>query len=295
MIPIRREDIPAGSDWGYQLKWDGVRILAAVGTGGVELYSRKLRKKTAVYPEIADLLGGLRTPCILDGEMVVFDPESQKPEFHKILQRERTRKLTETTRQRYPVMFVLFDLLSCNGQDMKAWPLAERFDKLKKLFPEPKPQLLVTDMYDTYSKLWEWVTAHSWEGIVSKRLSSQYREGKHHQDWFKKKNSVRMDVHIAGVTVRSGQPASLVMAREGQYLGKVALGLNQELKERIINFARQAQSATPAFRELPADLKKERILWLKQPLCCTVSALEITPYGVLRHPKIEVLLFPDEV
>src|SRR5690554_6316434 len=105
MIPIANEEMPVGKDWGYQLKWDGVRIIAKVHEGQVELYSRNKLNKNLVYPEIVLYLANLDISCIVDGEMIVFDPQRQRPVFQKVLQRERQIGSS------HPISYVLFDLI----------------------------------------------------------------------------------------------------------------------------------------------------------------------------------------
>lgn len=91
MAPVSDSILPEGDDWRYQLKWDGVRILARLSESrGVELYSRSMLKKNATYPEIAGLLEDLRQKlgsCLLDGEVIWWD--GVRPHFQKVLKRER--------------------------------------------------------------------------------------------------------------------------------------------------------------------------------------------------------------
>ncbi|MFF2480858.1 DNA ligase [Paenibacillus sp. NPDC058071] len=92
MAPITNGRIPAASEWAYQLKWDGVRILADISaSGNVQLYSRKLLPKNDVYPEVLRALSGhaaYLSECVLDGEVIYWD--GAKPSFQKVLQRERS-------------------------------------------------------------------------------------------------------------------------------------------------------------------------------------------------------------
>ncbi|MGO4350175.1 hypothetical protein AB4Z45_32415 [Paenibacillus sp. MCAF9] len=41
MAPITSADIPTGPDWGYQIKWDGIRTLVRMdGDRGIEIFSK---------------------------------------------------------------------------------------------------------------------------------------------------------------------------------------------------------------------------------------------------------------
>jgi len=292
MTPIRCERLPTGDEWGYQLKWDGVRIISHIDTSGsVHLYSRKMLGKNDVYPEIVALLqehlpaevrrGGL----VLDGEAVVFDPQLQRPVFQLVLQRERSQA-SRIVRQRWPAAYVLFDILYIDGEDLRSLPYLERHRRLSGLLPERKPSLFVSDLFTDGEALWRWVEEHDWEGVVAKRLTSPYRSGKKHSDWYKKKTALLLDVSIVGIVMRSGQPASMVMMNEHGYLGRVSLGLSDRDKQMLLRYAEQYGGAPMPFASLPAELARERLVWLSRPFSCRVTGLEITAAGLLRHPKL---------
>lgn len=294
MAPITIDTLPSGAEWGYQIKWDGVRILAVVDHGKVQLYSRNMLSKNETYPEIVRMLSALKGRFVLDGEAVVFDMEKQRPVFQKVLQRERSKAGIPALVQKEPVCYVLFDLLFDGDEDLRALPYTERHKRLLKLFPTKEQQLFVTDLFPYGHALWQWVETNGWEGVVAKRLSSPYGVGKKHSDWYKKKTAVVLDVDIIGLTIRSGAVASMVMLYEGQFLGKVSLGLNMESKSWLLTEGRKRELAQGPFRTLPAELKGEQVLWLKKPFACKVTGLEITSAGLLRHPKIVHLTWGDK-
>lgn len=288
MIPVSDETIPEGADWGYQLKWDGVRMLARVENGRAELFSRRLLPKSAAYPEIAEALGSIKGSFLLDGEVIVFDRTKQRPVFQHVLQRERFRSV-EAIRQagsRQPAQFIIFDVLHAEGRDLRSLPYAERHRELLRLFPEKTERYFVTDLFPDGKALWAWVEQNNWEGIVSKRLSGPYKEGKKHRDWLKKKTALLLDVTIVGYTFNEGRLASLVMALDGLYFGRVSLGLNEELKRRLLRRTfRTGQGAMP-FRTLPADLQGLALAWLAEPFTCRVTGHEVTDAGLLRHSRL---------
>ncbi len=294
MIPILNERIPHGDDWGFQIKWDGVRLLAGIEDGRVELYSRSRLNKNAVYPELVERLAAIKHSCILDGEAVVFDPILKRPVFQYVLQRERTGTRQRSSLQT-PATYAIFDLLLLDGRDLRGLGYQERHRILQELLAGScGEQLICTDLFKDGEALWQWVSQHGWEGIVSKRLSAPYKAGKHHQDAFKKKTAIVQDVKIVALVLREGRIASLVTALKGAYFGKVSLGLNEQSKRKIAAYAASlSPAAEPVFGQLPADLKKDRLLWLQRPFNATVSGLEITAGGVLRHPKLLRLELPQ--
>lgn len=295
MAPIYNETIPLGDDWVYQLKWDGVRLLARVENGRVELFSRRGLSKNATYPELVEILSEYNGSFIVDGEVVVVDEASGRPVFQKVLQRERSRS-SSAVRARYPIIYVLFDLLEWNEESWMHRPFTERDAALRSLFPERQPELFVTDSFPDGNALWSWVEQHGWEGIVSKRVSSIYRFGKKHQDWFKKKTRLVLEVDIVGITIKEGRVSSLVMV-EGEsleaapdgarpYRGKVSIGLNSALRQALHQYANEYTREIAVFPKLPTELKGDRIIWLTRPLAATVQGQEITAAGLLRHPQL---------
>lgn len=288
MVPIADENVPEGEDWGYQLKWDGVRIIAAVHDGHVTLFSRQGKTKNNVYPEIVAHLRTFPYSCLLDGEVVAFDPDVQRPVFQKVLQRERLGKGELSTYTPYPVTYVLFDLLAYEQDNLMKTPYTERYEQLRSLFPENHPSLLVTDLYDKWEPLWNWVLSRGWEGIVSKRLSAPYRSGKRHHDAYKKKIHQQFDVMIVGVTYHLDRLASLIMSRHGAFFGKVSLGLNQSLRHRLDTYAIQHQTSEQPWNPMPKELRSQQhyIIWLQPGIAARVQGLEVTTAGFLRHPKI---------
>lgn len=293
MGPIAREDIPLGDDWGYQLKWDGVRALAWIDAGRVELYSRKLLRKDDKYPEVVERLRRLDGTYLLDGEIVYFDTALGRPVFSKVLQRERTRAAGALSRAsaEQPVSYVLFDLLAIDGADLRGLSYAERYARLREALPPaggPDPSLFVTDLFSDGEALWRWVTDHDWEGIVSKRLSAPYSSGKKHQDAFKKRVIRRYDAECIGVVFRAGRPASLALRYEGAYFGRASLGLNERSRAALAAYASAHRADAGPLRggSLPAELARETVVWLSRPFPVAVTGLEVTADGLLRHPKL---------
>jgi bifunctional non-homologous end joining protein LigD len=286
MAPISHPDIPHGEDWGFQLKWDGVRIIAHLNNHTVTLYSRNGLMKNKTYPELVRNLAKLSKQLVLDGEAIVFDPVKQRPSFPLVLQRERLKVTTriEDAAFNYHVTYVLFDLLEQDGEDLRGLSYQERFERLKLAFPNREHWLFVTDLFHDGHSLWHWVESNGWEGIVSKRLTSPYREGKHHKDWLKKKTKQQFEVVISGFTSKEGQRlSSLVMTIDGQYAGRVSGGLNESIKRKLLLLPLQS---TSPFEKTPTDLRNVKLSWLRQPFHATITGQEMSDYGQVRHPQI---------
>ncbi|WP_036718402.1 DNA ligase [Paenibacillus sp. JCM 10914] len=283
MAPITAERILTGKEWGYQLKWDGVRILASLDQSGVSLYSRKLLDKTALYPEIVASLSGLKQQLLLDGEVVYFHPELGRPVFQKVLQRERSRSVSANAPR---LTYVVFDILVDGDRDMRKLPYIERHHRLKEVAANV-PGLLIADLFLDGEALWDWAEERGWEGIVMKRLASPYREGKKHRDWYKKKIAIQMEATAVAFIIREGRVASLVLSdEERNYIGRASLGLNERNKRLLLQYAGDHHTDNAVWHPLHSDLRKERLAWLSEPLKVQVTFLEWSQDGMMRHPKL---------
>lgn len=273
MSPHLVPELPAGPEWGFQLKWDGKRTLARLdGDGGVELFTKKLEPSGATFPEVVALLTELRIgPCLLDGEIVYFD--GRRPIFQK--------------GRRNDLIYVLFDLLYDNGRDIRALPLRERFGHLQELLSERQPRLFVTDLFADGEALWRWAMEREWEGVVAKRLDSPYAIGKNHDDWFKKRKAIRFTADAVGLKLTNGRVSSLVLRYEGRYIGHVSSGLDEPQRDTLLRFAREHAGPCPfPPAALTADMRRAHVLWLRAPFKCAVAGLEFTASGQLRQPRL---------
>ena len=99
--------MPEGAEWNHEIKWDGWRLQAHKRADGVTLYSRPGNVLTARFPRIAEAIADLpRRSLVLDGELVAFD-RTNRPDFHLLRSK------------RAPVVAFLFDILDCNGGDLR--------------------------------------------------------------------------------------------------------------------------------------------------------------------------------
>ncbi|KIL34127.1 DNA ligase [Cohnella kolymensis] len=287
MSPISSDRLPQGEDWAYQLKWDGYRILASLQDGRMQLFSKKMLPQNGKFPELTSALSRIDRSCLIDGEAIVMDPSTGKPSFQKLQQRLKftlAGRSRPAASERLPVQFIAFDLLELDGRDLRRLPFRERDRMLRELAAKWEPPLFTTDLFHNGPALWEWIEQHGWEGLVSKKLSSAYKEGKEHQDWFKKKALLEFDVEIAGIIWKEGRVSSMVMRENGVYFGRVSSGLNEKLKSWLRSL--DTVNGVNPFGALPEGLKGADVRWLVTPVNARVTGSEVTEEGSLRHPKL---------
>jgi len=273
----------------FEIKWDGIRILAFFGPGVYRLQGRKLTDATGRYPEVVRALERLPGDGILDGEMVVLDEEG-RPDFQRVLTRELTssRDAALLKARQHPVVYIAFDLLYRDGVPLFDRPLVERRRLLSKLLHEPPSPIVES----TYVKgrgraLFQEAENRGLEGIVAKRLESRYLCGERSNDWLKIKVRHRTDAIVVGTVRerRTHRVKSLVLGAYEDHrlvwLGNVGSGLDERTVSQLKTELDPLKAdAPPGFI---ADASGE-IQWLRPALVVRVEYAELTDDRRLRHP-----------
>jgi ATP-dependent DNA ligase len=175
----------------FEIKYDGVRALAAVDEMGWRLWGRERADYTTRYPEI-DLLRRLPAGTLVDGELVAFDTDG-RPDLRRLLRRHGMTDSWRIRQARHwcPVRYVLFDLLYHRGRCLMREPLVRRRDALaevcKKL--EVKEIGFSCAVIGAGTALFQAVVAARREGVMAKQLKSVYQPGKRSSTWKKIKPS----------------------------------------------------------------------------------------------------------
>src|SRR5262249_41158954 len=114
--------------WLFEIKYDGVRVIAERKGEQVRMLGRSGEDITLRYPEIAEALRGWSVEhAVLDGEIVAYD-ESGRPSFARLQKRmllSRPRDIAAAM-ARVPVRGVFFDCLALEGHDLRKLPLRVR-------------------------------------------------------------------------------------------------------------------------------------------------------------------------
>jgi ATP-dependent DNA ligase len=184
------------TEYGFEIKWDGIRALAAVETSAWRLWGRRQADYTDRYPEL-EVLRRLPAGTLVDGELVAFDDES-RPDLPRLLRRHGLAEGWKIglARRCCPAQYVLFDLLYHRGHCLLQEPLARR----REVLAEACRRLEVTEV--SYSEavvgpgtaLYAAALARGHEGVVAKHLGSAYRPGRRSPAWRKiKPRPIRTD------------------------------------------------------------------------------------------------------
>jgi bifunctional non-homologous end joining protein LigD len=197
--------VPTGPGWAYEFKWDGVRAITYLQSGGLWVYTRNDRDVTGTYPELAELTALLgRRQVILDGEIVALDPGG-RPSFAQLPRRMHVVHPTASLLAAVPVGYYVFDVLHLDGEPVLHLPYRQRRDLLAKL-PLTGTAVQVPDHFVEADPAQVSAAAarRGLEGVVAKRLTSPYRPGRRSPDWIKTPINRTQEVVIIGY--RPGGP-----------------------------------------------------------------------------------------
>src|SRR4051794_15636261 len=240
----RSGDLPTDDGgWAYEVKWDGVRALAAVEGGRLRLTSRNLNDITPRYPELRELGRALGSrEALLDGEVVAFGGDG-RPSFQRLQTRmhvtgdAQVRRLMRTD----PVVYVLFDVLHLDGGSLLAEPYEERRARLLELGLNGPHWQTPAHRVGDGAALLAASRAQGLEGIVAKRLGSPYVPGRRTPAWVKVKNVRSTEAVVGGWLPgeggRSGRLGALVVGfyddGELRYAGRVGSGFDERELARV--------------------------------------------------------------
>ena len=277
----------------YELKIDGVRLIADKHGRAVALRHRNGRAASSAYPEIVRAVSTLAAErVVLDGEVVAFDAQG-RPSFQRIASRIHIESPLDVraAMSEVPVSYLVFDLLALNDFDLRPLPLIARKALLMKLI-RGKGYVRALDHLEADGRpLFELCNAQQLEGIVAKRAASPYRHGpRRTEDWVKLKRERDDEFVVIGFTRGKSNRAALgalcLASYSGErllYRGRVGSGLDIEalrMLEPVLE-ARRIQ-AFPAHGTLPEDAKDS--LWVRPELVVSVRFMGFSDGGKLRAP-----------
>jgi len=286
MLAMLSDSPPQGSDWVYEIKWDGFRGLVFLDRGKLRIESRNRQPFDKLFPELAGLANSVTADAaILDGEIVAFDANG-RPSFS--LMQQRTGFITSPQRNRAPVQYVAFDLLYLNGYDLRGAALSDRQRVLRSIV-RPSGILRVSEVFaGNGERVLEAAREHGLEGVVAKKLGSAY-ESTRSRSWVKVKFVEQQEFVICGFTTGKRKPfSSLVLGcYEGDemvWAGNVGGGFTDKSLTDIYKTIAPFEAKRSPFA---VDEPIEAATWLAPKLVCSVR---FTGWGGDRHLRAPVFV-----
>jgi bifunctional non-homologous end joining protein LigD len=300
MLATVGTDVPAGADWVFEPKYDGIRILAfAAGrsaSGKVALLSRNGLDKTKQFPEIVDALRALHAKVkrafVIDGEIVAMH-NGAPLRFQELQGRMHTTDVGAIERHRNdaPTALFVFDMLMDGRQSLVAEPWQERRKHLTALLHTPvrSKTLQLSDVSDDGIKMLRQAHRRGWEGIIAKRRDATYAVGKRSHAWIKLKIERRQEFVVGGWTEPRNSREHLGALLLGYYdhgkliyAGHTGTGFDRaSLRDMSARLSRIERKTSP-FTTTPRTNAPAH--WTRPDVVVEIRFNEWTADGKLRQP-----------
>ncbi|MGC1872265.1 MAG: ATP-dependent DNA ligase [Acidobacteriaceae bacterium] len=234
-------------------KYDGMRAQLHCGDphqpGRVRIFTRTREDVTASFPELAEWFSAVKTPAILDGEILAWDYTTDRAlPFTSLQPRLSRKRVTAAMRAETPVVYMVFDLLLDGDDLLLNAPLRLRREQLEawtstalqsvdakflhEIAESPQPTLFATDTVtdgkdfpprlklapishatspQQIEEAFTAAQARGNEGLMLKSLESTYQPGRRGSAWIKlKRELATLDVVVTAVEYGHGRRAAVL-------------------------------------------------------------------------------------
>jgi bifunctional non-homologous end joining protein LigD len=290
------EASPPTGDWMFELKFDGIRLIAIKNRERVSLLSRNRNEQSRRFPEIVEAMKNLPIhECVVDGEVVALDKEGRSS--FQLLQ------ALEMEGRKSPVYFYAFDLLHLDGKSLLNLPLEARKSVLEKLCGDAEDPIRYSGPVGSDAKrLLDEVKRRGLEGVIGKLRNSVYEPGRRSGAWIKLKCVTEQEFVMGGYTPPQGARkhfgAILVGYYENKKLifaGKVGTGFDAKMLSMLHKKLKDEERDDCPFVDLPSKQNGQwvqgitpsmmkRMHWVNPKFVAEVKFAEWTRDGKLRAP-----------
>lgn len=288
MLIARQMEAFDDSEWIYELKMDGFRVLAYVDPDKVDFRNKRNIQMVSKFPELKDIYQNVKERCILDGEIAVL--VNGVPDFYRL---QKRTLLTDPFKikleaERNPACFVAFDCIYRNERELCWEPLMERKEQLSAIVEET-PRIAVSRFVEGQGRaLYAAADERKLEGVVAKKKDSLYFMGKRTKDWVKFKRMADEDYVVAGYIQKGQHIFSLIIGRyRGKrlfYKGHVTAGVTKEAVSAL-----NVTEKNP-FQIVP--IENREAIWVEPDHVCIVEYMPNLK-NALRQPVFKG--FRDDV
>jgi bifunctional non-homologous end joining protein LigD len=290
MLATVAECPPEGPDWLFEIKYDGVRVLAERAGDEVTLLGRSGQVVTDRYPEVVSALRALAFDrFLIDGEIVALDARGVSS-FQRLQARMSLTRPEDVVRAMgaVPVEAIFFDCLALEGHDLRRVPLVSRKACLQRVLSPLGVARYGDHVEATGPAFLEAADDARLEGIVAKRAASLY-VSRRSDAWLKIKCPRRLDFVIGGYTDPQGSRARFGALHLGLYDGsrlvyvsKVGTGFDGPELERLGRLLEPLERERSPFDAGTPTGRGHH--WVEPGLVAEVRFTEWTRDGGIRHP-----------
>lgn len=279
-LATRADMPPEGDEWLHEIKFDGYRTMVHVSAGKVRLITRGGLDWTKRYRDLADAFTEL--PCrqaVIDGEVVVLDDKGVSR--FALLQDALAEGLG------HKLVFFAFDLVHLDGWDITKVSLEHRKELLAGLLSRHVTGHSAIQLSEHFAgsgrAFYERVCEMGLEGIISKRASAPYHQGRS-KSWTKTKALQVGDFVIAGYTVSEAAEGIAALALgewdgdELSYRGKVGTGFDADMLAALRKQLEPLQAGAARLEGAPKD-----VISVRPVLTAHIHYANRTTDNMLRH------------
>jgi bifunctional non-homologous end joining protein LigD len=296
MKPKLLEKPPTAGAWLYELKFDGIRLIAVKKREKVSLISRNENELAARFPEVAEAVRALPiTDCVIDGEVVALD-EKGGSSFQLLQAREMEGRQS-------PIYYYVFDLLQADGKNLTGLPVERRKALLSTLCEGAADVIRFSgEIGADPDVLLREVKRLGLEGVIGKQRGSVYEPDRHSGAWIKLKCVNEQEFVIGGFSPPQGARKYFGALLVGYYekkrllfAGKVGTGFDTRMLASLHKRFKAERRDDCPFADLPSKQGGEwvqgitpammrKIEWINPVFVCQVKFAEWTRDGKLRQP-----------
>lgn len=299
-------EMPVNQDlYGFEYKWDGVRIISYWDGNSLLLESRNLLDVTRQYPELQALPQAIPARnAVLDGEIIAIN-EMGRVSFLNLSHRMHLTR-PELIAQRLisiPITYMIFDVLYLDGHSTMELPYLQRRQILEDLKLDGPNWRTPPHYQGGGDHLSEVAHEARLEGLVAKRLDSVYQAGKRTGAWRKIKFVGRQEFVIGGwlpyQSNRLDMIGSLLLGYNDElpppdaeelpplhYAGSVGTGFTEKVRRELAQMMKGLATDQSPFK---GKIGKPGSFYVRPELVAEVEYRGWSPDGRLRQPSYKGL------
>lgn len=283
------------SQWSFEGKWDGYRVLVDANHGKLNLRSRRGRDVTDEYPQFKALAADLADHhVILDGEAVALDDKGV-PSFSEMQNRARSTR----------VEYWAFDILHLDGRSLLRAKYSDR-RRLLEALAEAGGIIVPAPLSGDGPEAMGHARKQRWEGVIAKKRDSTYQPGRRSSSWIKDKIWKTQEVVIGGWRQGEGGRSSgigalmLGVPEDGglHFAGRVGTGFTEKDLTKLKGILKPLHTDESPFNTRLPTQDARGVTFVRPELVGEVRYSERTSDGRLRQPSWRGLRpdkTPDEV
>jgi bifunctional non-homologous end joining protein LigD len=279
---LAEKSIPFDNDkWLFEIKWDGMRAEATIENEKIcKLETRTGQDISSRFPE---LIGThvKADQAIIDGEIICLD-EKGMPSFSKLAHRSHLQNNSKIAlgMKIQPCNYAVFDAMELNGRDLTKERLIDRKAILETIIN--KDDGLIPSLYIQGQGIafFENVVKMGYEGVMGKKINSQYLPGKRSDVWLKIKPRHSTICEITGYNLGEGHRArmgALLISEQGVERGKVGSGLMDKDIDKLLSILQPVGKNNGSILVVPTTQIE-------------ISYFERTEAGHFRFPAFKKIL-----